>query len=435
MNRTAEVYLWGTRIGIVHLEDSGTYASFEYDKNFVNSQIEVAPLCMPLSETIYAFPSLANTSFHGVPGLVADSLPDKFGNAIISQWLAEQGRSDDSFNVIDRLCYTGSRGMGALEYIPTTGPQGRPEDSVSIAEMIRFASEILKNREKKHLHMDKNFSAKQLLLLGTSAGGARAKAVIAWNEKTGDVRSGQINAGEGYNYWLIKFDGVENNGDHGVEDYPQYTLIEYAYYLMARDAKINMQECRLLPENGRSHFLTRRFDRTDDGKKIHMQTLGAIAQIDYNVPALCSYEQMVMYAKQINLPEKEIEQLYRRMVFNFLAVNQDDHVKNFSFLMNRSGIWSLAPAYDLTFACDSNNRWLAAHQMTVNGKTGKITEEDLLKSGKIMDISALRCRKMIEEVRAAIQKWSDFAERAGVSEKDMEMIREYHRNADVVNTH
>ncbi len=423
MNNTAEVYLWGTRIGILHLEDAGNYASFEYDSDFVKSRIEISPIQMPLSETVYAFPALAGSAFHGVPGLIADSLPDKFGNAIISQWLSEQGRSEESFNVIDRLCYTGTRGMGALEYVPATGPVGRADDPVSIDAMVKFASEILKNREKARLHMDQNLSARQLLLLGTSAGGARAKAVIAWNEKTGDIRSGQIDAGKDYGYWLIKFDGVEKNGDHHIEDIPRYTLIEYAYYLMAQDCKIRMNECRLLHENGRSHFMTKRFDRTDDGKKIHMQTLAALAHIDYNIPCLCSYEQLAMVARRIGTPESDVEQIFRRMVFNVLAINQDDHVKNFSFLMDRKGAWRLSPAYDITFAYDPANRWLAAHQMNVNGKSKGISEGDLLASGKNMDISTAKCKAILGEVSASVRKWSHFAELADLPEEDMDLIR------------
>ena len=222
MNNTAEVYMWGTRIGIIHLEEGEEYASFEYDSDFAGSRIEVSPIRMPLSRTVYSFPNLSGEAFHGVPGLIADSLPDKFGNAVISQWLAEQGRTENSFNVIDRLCYTGSRGMGALEYVPTTGPKEEAGDIVRIDRMVEFASNILKNRERAHLHMDDNISAKQLLLLGTSAGGARAKAVIAWNEETGDIRSGQIPAGKGYGYWIIKFDGVDSNGDQMIKSFFDY---------------------------------------------------------------------------------------------------------------------------------------------------------------------------------------------------------------------
>ena len=206
-------------------------------------------------------------------------------------------------------------------------------------------------------------------------------------------------------------------------DGPQYTRIEYAYHLMAKAAGIEMSECRLLSENGRDHFMTRRFDRTDDGDKVHMQTLGAIAHIDYNYPRLCSYEQAGMYARMMHLPETDLEQLYRRMVFNVLASNHDDHVKNISFLMDRRGRWRLSPAYDITFAYDSVNKWLSAHQMTVNGKGSKITKEDLAVCGRKMDISGIRCKKIREEVRIAVDNWPEFAKKAGVNENNMETIR------------
>ncbi len=418
---TAEVFLWGTRIGIIHLEDG--VVSFEYDRDFVQRGIEVSPIFMPLSSRVYRFPELAGTVFHGAPGMISDSLPDRFGNAVINQWLSSQGRSPDSFNVIERLCYTGKRGMGALEYVPSTGPQNNKAKRVDLSEMVRLASDILNDREHLRFSMTGSIEAQQLLKLGTSAGGARAKAVIAWNEETNDVRSGQIRAGDGYGYWLMKFDGVSGNGDRAMTDEPQYTAIEYAYYRMALEAGVQMNECRIYKEGGRNHFMTRRFDRIGDaGDKIHMQTLGALAHIDYNVPGLCGYEQAAMYGKRIGLPAVDIEQLYRRMVFNVLAVNQDDHVKNMSFLMDRSGKWRLSPAYDVTFAYDPENRWLSSHQMTVNGKRLSITEEDLVTSGTIMDIPSSKCRKIIGEVAEAVGKWSVFAQEAGVRESTAEAI-------------
>jgi len=423
MNQRADVYLWGTRIARVFLPDNGV-AVFEYDSDFLMSGIEVSPISMPLSPGVYSFPDLSNSSFHGLPGLLADSLPDKFGNAIISQWLAGQGLSDESFNAIDRLCYTGSRGMGALEYVPSEGPVGDPGEHINVSKMVEFASKILNDRKSLHISVEEDITAKQLLQLGTSAGGARAKAVIAWNEKTGDVRSGQIDAGNDYSYWIVKFDGVENNGDHGLSDEPQYTLIEYAYYLMAKQAGINMSLCRLFHENGRSHFMTRRFDRTVEGGKIHMQTLGAIAHIDYNTPCLCSYERAALIARQIGLFAEDIEQIYRRMIFNVIAVNHDDHVKNMSFLMDRGGNWTLSPAYDLTFAYNASNRWLAAHQMTVNGKSDNIMENDLLEAGINMDISPRKCRRIIQEVNEVVNNWPRYAQDAGVSEYRMNIINE-----------
>lgn len=416
MINTAEIFMWGTRIAIVHLDDSKPYVSFEYDKQFLKSGIEVAPISMPLSNRIYEFPNLVSNSFRGVPGMIADSLPDKFGNSIINQWLASIGRTEKDFNVLDRLCYTGSRGMGALEYLPATGPAAELDAPINVNEMVQFASNILNNKKSIKIELSNELTYSQLLQLGTSAGGARAKAIIAWNEKTHEVRSGQINLGKDFDYWLIKFDGVNKNGDHGLEDELEYTLIEYAYYKMAKKAGINMNECRIFSENGNNHFLTKRFDRVN-GKKIHMQTLGAIAHIDYNIPGLCSYEQASIYMRQLNLDAKDIEQLYRRMVFNVLAVNQDDHVKNISFLMDKNGIWKLSPAYDITFSYDISNKWLSAHQMLINGKKEAITLDDLIISGQNMDISTSKCKKIIMDVKNAVDSWLSISDEVGICEK------------------
>ncbi len=420
----AEVNLWGTRIGSLQMNNGNGVAQFEYDRDFVTNAgkigIELSPLMMPLSNRVYIFPDIG-ASFKGVPGMIADSLPDKFGNAVINQWLARQGRSEADFNVLDRLCYTGSRGMGALEYVPAQGPETDQKEIVNIDEMVKFAASVLSSRQEIKIDVDKNTTYSQLLKLGTSAGGARAKAIIAWNEETNEIRSGQIDAGSGYDYWLMKFDGVSNNGDHGLEDVPEYTLIEYSYYEMAKLAGIKMNECRIFSENNRNHFMTKRFDRVN-GDKLHMQTLGALAHIDYSIPALCSYEQAAIYMKQIKLTAVEIEQFYRRMVFNVLAVNQDDHVKNVSFLMDRKGKWTLSPAYDITFSYNLSNIWLKAHQMTVNGKTIGIEKEDLVQAGRTMEISTARIKGVLEEVAYAVSKWREIADKNGIRENTIEMI-------------
>ena len=332
MNHTAEVYLWGTRIGIIYGEPGKTYTSFEYDENFLKSGIEVSPLRMPLNKSVYEFPSLAGEPFWGMPGLVADSLPDKFGNSVIEQWLLNSGRSLSDFTAIDRLCYTGKRGMGALEYVPASTDIKDTNANINVQEMVKFASDVLNGREKMILTADERLTYSQLVQIGSSAGGARAKALIAWNEKTNEVRSGQIQLAQDFDYWLMKFDNVSGNGDHGLEDRPEYTLIEYAYYKMAVACGIKMSECRLYSSEGSNHFMTKRFDRVS-GKKIHMQSLGALAHISYQEPGMCGYELAARYMREIGLLPKEIEQFYRRMVFNCIAVNQDDHVKNISFLM------------------------------------------------------------------------------------------------------
>lgn len=423
MNNLAEVYLWGTCIGDLYLRDGSPIAQFEYRKDFVKQAegtgIEVAPLMMPVSNRVYSFGDMAN-SFHGVPGMIADSLPDRFGNAVINHWLAAHGRSEVDFNVIDRLCYTGTRGMGALEYRPALGPDASENETVNVSEMVRFASDVLNKRNEIRINME-DATYSQLLKLGTSAGGARAKAVIAWNETTNEVKSGQINPEPGFDYWLMKFDGVSGNGDHNLEDEPEYTLIEYAYYLMAKEAGIDMNECRLFTEGDRNHFMTKRFDRRD-GSKIHMQTLAALAHIDYNTPRLCSYEMAASYMKRIGLGTQALEQFFRRMVFNVLAVNRDDHVKNVSFLMDRNGEWSLSPAYDVTFSYNAGNVWLRAHQMLINNKMENFESEDLISCGKNMGLGRSRCMSIIEEVKSAVGRFADIAIEVGIRTQTIDLI-------------
>jgi serine/threonine-protein kinase HipA len=423
MNNIAEVYMWGTRIGSLQIRDNLPFAEFEYDKEFIENargtDIQLSPLQMPLSDRVYSFPDLAE-SFHGVPGMIADSLPDKFGNAVINQWLASQGKTEADFNVIDRLCYTGSRGMGALEYRPAISDTATVAEKVNVNEMVKFASDVLNKRKLVDIDM-KSVTYSQLLKLGTSAGGARAKAVIAWNEKTNEVKSGQINPEKGFDYWLMKFDGVSKNGDHNLEDEPEYTLIEYAYYLMAVKAGIQMNECRIFKEGDHNHFMTKRFDRVD-GKKIHMQTLAAIAHIDYNTPRICSYELASTYMHQMGLGHGQIEQFFRRMVFNVIAVNRDDHVKNVSFLMDRNGIWSLSPAYDITFSYNPTNKWLQKHQMMINDKSESIMLDDLIQAGIKMGISKVKAKSIIDEVKMAVGQWPEIAESLGIRLQTVEMI-------------
>jgi serine/threonine-protein kinase HipA len=391
--------------------------------------VEISPLMMPLSNRVYEFPELITPAFKGVPGLIADSLPDKFGNAVINQWLASEGRTPESFNVVERLCYTGKRGMGALEYMPTINATGDNDNKINIARLVDFAAAVLAEKENMLLSSQNDVDFKQLLKLGTSAGGARAKAVIAYNLKTGDIRSGQVDLANGYDFWLIKFDGVTKNGDHNLEDVPEHTLIEYAYYKMALKAGIVMSECKLLEEGSRKHFMTKRFDRVN-GNKLQMQSLGAISHIDYNEPGLCSYEMAALTARRLGLPSSDIEQFFKRMAFNVLAVNQDDHVKNISFLMDRNGIWTLSPAYDVTFACDSGNKWLQAHQMTINAKKSNILIDDMIACGQNMDIKAYKCKKIIDEVRDSVKEWQTIARSVGIREKTMSLIKKELESSD-----
>ncbi|MCY7388593.1 MAG: type II toxin-antitoxin system HipA family toxin, partial [Burkholderiales bacterium] len=373
MNTLAEVRLWGKTIGAVALQDGEDVASFEYDAAFAQSGIEVAPIVMPLSRRVYRFPELSRPTFHGLPGLLADSLPDKFGNALIDAWLASQGRQPDSFNAVERLCYTGARGMGALEFAPAIGPTARQTTHIEVGNLVELASEVLSNRNNLQASFaaeGKEDALRDILRVGTSAGGARAKAVIAWNPKTNEVRSGQVKAGKGFEYWLLKFDGVSGNKDKELDDPKGYGVIEYAYYLMALQCGIDMNECRLFKENGRSHFMTRRFDRVigdgATGEKLHMQSLSALAHYDFNMAGAYSYEQAFLVMRQLQLPMQAIEQQFRRMAFNIVARNQDDHVKNIAFLMNKSGEWSLSPAFDMTYSFNPTGAWTASHQMSMN---------------------------------------------------------------------
>ena len=422
MHTAAKVILWGTQIGTVSTDDSTRGARFQYTEQFLHSGIEVSPIVMPLSGQIYTFPALAEDSFRGLPGLLADSLPDRFGNAVIDAWLASQGRLPGSMNAVERLCYTGSRGMGALEYVPDIAASRDPGENVEIGKLTELAAAVLSQR--KEILLSETEGMEQMIRVGTSAGGARAKAVIAWNEKTGEIRSGQIPAGTGFGYWLLKFDGLNNNRDKEETDAPGYTRIEYAYYLMAQAAGISMSECRLYKEGERYHFLTRRFDRNPQtGEKIHMQSLGAIAHYDYNLPGAYSYEQASQILLRLDLGHKAVSQLYRRMLFNVMARNQDDHVKNISFLMDKRGKWSLAPAYDLTYAYNPGGLWTGRHQMSINGKREKFEAADLFASGKNMNLKPKEMKEFFSAVRDAIISWPQFAEQAGVKEADMEAVR------------
>ena len=431
MTNVAEVYLWGTRIGIVALQNDNRTSRFEYDKDFIKSGIEVSPIMMSLSERVYSFPELSEQSFRGLPGLLADSLPDKFGNIILDVWLASQGRDRESLNVIEQLCYTGKRGMGALEFVPALSDYPTEYERIQVNQLAGLASDILSQRYKTSYRNDSHLM-EQIIKVGTSAGGARAKAIVAWNEKTGDIRSGQINPGDGYEYWLIKFGNVEGNRDKEEVDRPEYTKIEYAYYLMALAAGIKMNECRLFSEGGVCHFMTKRFDRIGDkGDKLHMQTLGALAHYDYNIPGAYSYEQAAKVIRLLGMGQKEIEELYKRMVFNVMARNQDDHVKNISFLMDKDGIWSLAPAYDITYAYNPGGIWTGSHQMTINGKRDSINMDDLIQCSNTMNISHSRANNTISCVSQAVSNWQEFAYQAGLNEDVAIKIGKTHEHTTV----
>lgn len=426
----ARVQLWGRTIGAVSLEPGSEVAAFQYDPDFARSGIEVAPLVMPLGDTIYTFPALSRQSFKGLPGMLADALPDKFGNALIDAWLATQGRTPESFSAVDRLCYTGSRGMGALEFSPVQGPRPRVANKIEIDALVKLASEVLAQRDALRGDLGGRARARALndiLRVGTSAGGARAKAVIAWHPETNEVRSGQVATGEGFEYWLLKFDGVGGNRDKELADPKGYGAIEYAYALMAKAAGISMSACRLLEENGRRHFMTKRFDRLPGGGKLHMQSLGAMAHYDFNAAGAHSYEQALLTIRRLGLPMAAVEEQFRRMAFNVVARNQDDHVKNIAFLMNQAGQWALSPAFDVTYSFNPDGAWTATHQMSLNGKRDGFTREDFEAVAKVGIMKRGRAATILREVEEAVGRWREFAEAAGVEGAWIAQVERTHR--------
>lgn len=426
----AEVYLWGTLMGHVSWNEDTELGSFQYDSKFLEAPVEPSPLKMPKDSSIYSFKSLDKATFKGLPGLLSDSLPDKYGNALIDVWLATQKRKAESFNPVERLCYMGTRGMGALEFKPSSFKRKGKESSIEISEMVELASQILTDREsfKENLVHDDGQKLKEsltnLLVIGTSAGGARAKCLIAFNEKTKEVRSGQVKTNKDFSYWLLKLDGVKNNRDKELNDPKGYGRIEYAYSIMAKACGIEMTECRLLEENDRAHFMTKRFDRKNGGEKIHMQTLCAIAHYDFNMPGAYSYEQALEVTRQIvnsNLNDA-LEQLFRRAVFNIVGRNQDDHTKNISFLMQKNGKWSLSPAYDLTYSYNPAGDFTSKHQMSVNGKRDNFVKEDLIALAEGADLSKARAIKIIEEVKDVFNNWAQYAQEANVTESQIKKV-------------
>jgi len=426
MSTLAEVRLWGRTIGAVSLDDDNEVAAFEFDVDFAGSGIEISPLMMPLSNRVYTFPDLARPTFYGLPGLLADSLPDKFGNTLIDAWLATQGRAPGSFNAVERLCYTGARGMGALEFSPSLGPKARQASHIEIDQLVALASDVLSHRGDLNVSFNdtgKEQALTDILRVGTSAGGARAKAVINWNRTTNEVRSGQLPAEAGFEAWLLKFDGVSGNRDKELEDPKGYGAIEYAYYQMAKACGINISECRLFEENGRRHFMTRRFDRLPNGEKLHMQSLCAMAHFDFNLAGAYSYEQALLVIRQLQLPMSTIEEQFRRMVFNIVARNQDDHVKNIAFLMDKAGQWSLSPAFDITYSFNAAGRWTSSHQMSMNGKRDGFTLDDFKACAKAVSMKRGRAEAIVKEVQQVVAQWRGYARDAGVSDAWAEQIQ------------
>ncbi len=422
----ARVVLWGSVIGYISDGADGV-AAFEYDRDFLRSGIAVSPVVMPLRSGVYAFPDLSRRTYRGLPGLVADSLPDRFGNALIRAWAERQGRGEADLTGVAALCYMGSRGMGALEYVPAQDPDIAYADPLDVGELAILADTVLRERAGFSVDATSTGALQRILSVGSSAGGARAKAVVMWNEATGEMRSGQAPHIPGFEHWILKFDGISENRDKELADPMGHTIVEYAYSLMARSAGIDMPETRLLREGGRSHFMAKRFDRTADGGKVHMQTLNGLAHFDFNMARVYGYEDAMRVALQIDVPPGDRSELYRRMVFNVIARNQDDHTKNISFLMGRDGRWRLSPAYDVTYAYNPAGRWTGTHQMLVNGRADGFTADDLLAAAGHARLKVGEPQRIIREVVAAVREWSRYAEAAGVPPGVAERVGDTHR--------
>lgn len=417
--RAVRVFVWGELVGAVAFDPRlGAYV-FNYTPEWARRKIELAPLTMPLREydpsRPFAFPSLSKDTFKGLPGLLADSLPDTFGNALIDAWMAGRGVKRPDITTLDRLCYMGKRGLGALEFKPAKGSRAWSKAPIEMRTLVEQARRALRGDFSNDAAAQAALA--NIIQVGTSAGGARAKAVVAWNPKTEEIRSGQFEVERGFEHWLIKFDGVGKDADLGSG--AGYGRIEYAYYLMATAAGIKMSPSRLLEENGRAHFMTKRFDR-DGNRKHHVQSLCALGHIDFNLKATNAYSQYFQAAAALKLPASQIDQIFLRMAFNVMAKNCDDHSKNFSFILPKGGSWCLAPAYDVTHAYNSKSEWTYQHLMSVNGKFDNISTRDLLAEGARFGVSS--GKELLEHVRAALSGWPKFAAEAGMTSADAKRI-------------
>jgi serine/threonine-protein kinase HipA len=423
----AEVRIWGELVGAIRWDEPQQLGYFQYDPGFIGKGWDLSPLKMPITQgsRIYSFPELrkgrdnAEDAFKGLPGLLSDSLPDKYGNKLINIWLAKQGRPENSMNPVEKLCFIGMRGMGALEFEPAQIKTGTKSFSLELDSLVEVAKKILNERKAflANLNKEEEKSMMEILRIGTSAGGARPKAIIAYNRKSGEVRSGQGNVPRDFEHWLIKLDGV--SGEQFGES-SGWGRVEYAYYLMASDSEIEMSDCQLLEENGRAHFMTKRFDR-DGNIKHHIQSLCGLQHYDFNDMYGYSYEQVFQTMRLLRLTYPEAEQMFRRMVFNILATNYDDHTKNFSFILKKDMQWRLAPAYDLCFAFDPTNHWVSKQTLSINGKRLGITKMDLLNLAKENNIK--KGEKIIDDINSVVKSWNKYAERAEIKNELRERIK------------
>ena len=408
-----EVCIWGYRVGAVALDPRTGFYAFEYDLEFVRKGIELAPLFMPLRQATepFIFPNLPEETYHRLPALLADALPDSFGNILVDAWMAEQGIERSRITVMDRLAYTGKRGIGALEFKPVVGPEEIKPTAIELSALVESTRRAVRGNLGDNSRMD--VALHQLMQVGTSAGGARAKAVIGWNRQTREICSGQFNLSEGFEHWIIKFDGV-GEMPNAAQDSGR---VEFAYHKMAVAAGIRMMECDLFCHDGRAHFMTRRFDR-DGNAKHHVQTLCSIAHLSLHQRASHSYHQLFQTVNQLGMDYSTREEVFRRMAFNVLARNCDDHSKNLSFLMKQGGQWELAPAYDLTYAytCMGEwDEWANRRVMSVNGKYSTITTKDLLDVAEHFGIGT--AKQELERVIDAVRRWTEFAAAAGITDE------------------
>lgn len=420
--KVAEVHIWGEFAGAVAWNEHSGFATFEYDPGFKKLNWELSPLQMPVNSTknIFSFPELRKDrnalyhAFKGLPGLLADALPDSYGKQLINMWLAQQGRPQDSMNPVEMLCFIGSRGMGALEFKPTLIKEHVNTFFVEIDSLVGLAQKMLHQREgfSTNLQKHEEKAVSEILKIGTSAGGARPKAVIAWNEKTGEVKSGQTKAPKGFEHWLIKLDGVS---DVQLGSTKGYGRVEMAYYHMATSCGITMMPCHLLEENGRAHFMTKRFDRGAGNIKHHVQTFCGLKHFDFNQVNSFSYEQLFQCMRELKLTYKDAEQMFRRMVFNVIARNCDDHTKNFSFLLKKGGKWELAPAYDLCHAYRPGSQWVSQHALSIHGKRKGITRKDLLSVAKGISMKTKKATEIIDQINEIVQNWKTYAEQVDVA--------------------
>ncbi|MCF0183006.1 MAG: type II toxin-antitoxin system HipA family toxin [Bacteroidaceae bacterium] len=419
-----KIYLWNHFVGALSWNDERGYATFQYDEQFPKLGLDLSPLTMPISRwrMPFAFPSHARTNcFRGLPGMIADCLPDKFGSQIINEWFAQKGKTENLITPLDRLCYVGKRAMGALEFIPAEKVTGIDESTeIYIQELMNISETLFKERANfQTLLRQEDKSILDILKVGTSAGGAKPKALIAYNEQTDEVRSGQVTAPNGFTYWLLKFDGGTYSEHNEITDNPRgIGNIEYAYYEMALKCGITMTKSKLLSEGECYHFMTKRFDRTDDGEKIHMLTAAGLAHLDRDERH--SYEELFGILRRMGFAASDADQLFRRMVFNVEARNHDDHTKNFSFLMDKGGKWSLAPAYDLCYSYNPDGKWTSRHQLALNGKQSDFTREDLM--AVATNIGIRNAYEIIDSITDVVGNWSDIAQDCGVRDEHRKQI-------------